>query len=85
LAEKKIKAGKYGLYTIPGEKEWTVVLNNKSNLWGTDSYSQADDAVRFVTPSGKSKAFTEKMTFLISAAGNVSLSWGNVAIDFTVK
>ena len=85
IGGKKIKAGKYGLYTIPGEKEWTVVLNNKSNLWGTDSYSQADDAVRFVTPSGKSKAFTEKMTFLISASGNVSLSWGNVAIDFTVK
>ncbi len=85
IGGKKLKAGKYGLYTIPTEKDWTVILSKKSNLWGTDNYSQTDDALRFVTPSGKSKAFTEKMTFVISAAGKVSLLWGDVQVDFSVE
>lgn len=82
---KKIKAGKYGLYSIPGAKEWTIILNNKSNLWGADNYSQSEDAVRLVTPAGKSKSFMEKMTILISDAGKVSLIWGDTTVDFSVQ
>jgi len=81
----KIKPGKYGLYSIPGAKEWTIILNKKSDLWGADNYSQSEDAVRLVTPAGKSKSFMEKMTFLISAAGKVSLIWGDVMVDFSVQ
>ena len=85
VAGKKVKAGKYGLFTIPGEKEWTVIINKKSTLWGSDGYSQADDVLRLVTPSVKSKAFTEKMTFAISQAGIVSLAWGDVQVNFGVE
>lgn len=81
---KTLKAGKYGLYTIPGEKEWTVILNNKSTLWGADGYSEADDAVRLVTKPGKAPTFTEKMTFGIEPSGKVSLMWGDVAVNFKV-
>ncbi len=28
LGGKKVKAGTYSLFTIPGEKEWTLILNN---------------------------------------------------------
>jgi hypothetical protein len=85
IGGKKIKAGKYGLYSIPGAKEWTIILNNKSNLWGADNYSQSEDAVRLVTPAGKSKSFMEKMTILISDAGKVSLMWGDTMVDFSVQ
>ena len=85
IGGKKVKAGKYGLYTIPTEKDWTIILNKKSNLWGPDNYSQTDDVLRFVTHSTKSKSFTEKMTFVISTAGTISLLWGDVQVDFTVE
>jgi hypothetical protein len=85
IGGKKVKAGKYGLYSIPGAKEWTIILNNKSNLWGADNYSQSEDAVRLVTSAGKSKSFMEKMTFLISDAGKVSLVWGDTMVDFNVQ
>ena len=29
----KVKKGSYSLFTIPGEKEWTVVLNKNTELW----------------------------------------------------
>jgi hypothetical protein len=85
IAGKQLPAGKYGLYTIPTEKEWTIILNKKSDLWGADGYSQADDAVRLVSKPVKSKSFTEKMTFNVSPAGVVSLVWGDTQVDFTVE
>ncbi len=84
IAGKALTAGKYGLYTIPGENEWTIIFNKKSDLWGSDGYSQADDALRFVAKPAKSKAFAEKMTFAINKSGLVSLMWGDVQVDFKV-
>ncbi len=85
IGGKKLPAGKYGFYTIPGESEWTVIFNKKSNLWGSNGYSEADDALRISTKPGKSKSFIEKMTFAISEAGKVSLMWGDLQVDFMVN
>ncbi|MGB5819805.1 MAG: DUF2911 domain-containing protein [Saonia sp.] len=43
---KAVKAGTYSLFTIPGDTEWTVILNNKLNQWGAYSYDESADAVR---------------------------------------
>ncbi len=46
-----IPAGTYALFTIPGQSDWTVILNKDANQWGAFNYKQADDFVRFdVTP-----------------------------------
>ena len=29
-----VKAGKYALFTIPNEKEWTVIINSDAKQWG---------------------------------------------------
>jgi Protein of unknown function (DUF2911) len=84
IGEKKLAAGKYGLYTIPGEKEWTIIFNKKTDLWGSNGYKEAEDALRSVSTPGKSATFTEKMTFSITPTGTVSLMWGDVKVDFKV-
>ncbi len=84
INNKKLKTGKYGFYTIPGEKEWIIIFNNKSNLWGDDGYNQADDALRLVAKPGKSAAFSEKMTFTLNANGKVALIWGDTEVNFKV-
>jgi hypothetical protein len=43
----KVPAGTYGVFTIPGVKEWTVILSKDNNLWGSDAYNKANDAARF--------------------------------------
>ncbi len=43
---KKVKAGSYSLFTIPGEKEWTVILNSDLDYWGAYKYNQKNDVVR---------------------------------------
>ncbi len=34
FAGKQLKAGKYSLFTIPGEQEWSIILNTESGQWG---------------------------------------------------
>jgi len=81
---KALKAGKYGIWTIPGEKEWTIIFNSKSNISGTE-YNQASDVLRVVVKPGKSASFSERMTFKIAKTGVVSLIWGDHQVNFNVK
>lgn len=81
---KKLPAGKYGLFTIASDNEWTIIFNKTWNQWGAFSYKEADDVLRVKVKPGKAKAFTEKMTFTISKKGKVSLLWGDVRVDFDV-
>lgn len=41
-----VKAGTYALLTIPGEKEWTVILHSNLNQWGSYFYKDGSDVTR---------------------------------------
>ena len=77
-------AGKYSIYSIPGEKEWTIIFNKTWKQWGT-VYKESEDALRIGVKSGKSKQFAEMMTFEIAKNGKVSLMWAETQIDFKVQ
>lgn len=81
---KSLPAGKYGLYTIPGEKEWTIIFNKTWKQWGTD-YAEKDDALRVTVKPEKSSVATEQMTFKIDKSGKVTLLWGDKSVSFRVK
>ena len=81
---KTLAAGKYGLYSIPGESEWTIIFNKTWNQWGTN-YTEGDDALRVKVKPVKSSGDAEQMTFKINKNGTVMLNWGDKQVNFTVK
>lgn len=81
---KDLPAGKYGLYSIANEGEWTIIFNKTWDQWGTE-YKEADDALRVKVKPGKAPQFAEKMTFNIDKAGTVSLLWGDAKVNFKVE
>jgi len=46
IGGKDLPAGKYALFTIPGENEWTVIFNKNYNQGGTGNYKESEDALR---------------------------------------
>jgi hypothetical protein len=84
VESQPLAAGKYSIYSIPGETEWVIIFNKTWQQWGT-RYNEANDALRVKVKPGKAASFTEKMTFSISKEGKVSLMWGDVQVDFTVQ
>ncbi|MFT4023030.1 MAG: DUF2911 domain-containing protein [Flavihumibacter sp.] len=44
---KPVPAGKYGLLTIPGQSEWTIILSKQLDVTSPAAYKQDMDVVRF--------------------------------------
>lgn len=42
----KIKAGKYGVLTIPDAKEWTIIITKQTDVTSPAAYKQDQDVVR---------------------------------------
>lgn len=82
---QKLPAGKYGLFTLSGDKEWTIIFNKTWKQWGAYEYKEADDALRVKAPATKAPSFSEKLTIATKPDGNVSLLWGDNKVDFAVK
>ena len=55
LGDTIVKAGTYSLFTIPGEKEWTIILNSDLDLWGAYSYDEGKDIARIKVPVSEAK------------------------------
>src|SRR5919107_4772277 len=37
IAGIKVAPGKYSLYSVPGEKEWEIIVNRSTSQWGHES------------------------------------------------
>lgn len=86
---KSLPAGKYSLYTEPGEKEWKIILNSQTGQWGIKmDGSTTDDASKDVVVTTakpmKSSSFNEHMTFKLNEHGFVLL-WENLAVPVSIN
>ena len=79
---ESIPAGTYALFTIPGEGEWTLILNKTAEQWGAFDYDEGEDALRVMVETG-SGDFVESMDFVVGA-DEVVLRWGEVTVPFAV-
>lgn len=50
VGNTKIPAGRYTLYAIPAEKEWTFIINKETDIWGAFKYEASKDLVRVTVP-----------------------------------
>jgi hypothetical protein len=62
LEGKSVPAGEYGLFSIPGENEWTIILSKQPNQWGAYNYKASDDFLRFTVKTKHLNDLTETMT-----------------------
>ena len=86
---KRLPAGKYSLYTIPGEKEWVFIFNSQTGQWGVKdneetSEDPAKDVLRVTVKPEKSSSFNERMKFEVGKAG-FALLWENLKVPVSVK
>ena len=51
FGRKLVKAGTYVMHTIPGETEWTIILNSNTDTWGSYFYDESKDVIRIKIPA----------------------------------
>jgi hypothetical protein len=88
IAGKKVPAGEYSLYTIPGETEWTVIVSTEKGAWGSFSYDKAKDAHRFtVKPTEGPNEEWMRFSFenLTPSSGDLVLAWEKLRVAIPLE
>lgn len=88
IGGKQFAAGTYGVHMIPTERDWTVILSTVSSAWGSFSYDQKEDAIRFtVTP--KPADFEERLEYRFENptenSVTVVMQWEELAVTFAIE
>lgn len=82
---KELPAGTYGLFTIPGANEWTVIINKGAKQWGAYEYKAEEDLFRITVKPMKLKekveTFTIQLTDVYPTTAKLQLMWENTAIS----
>jgi hypothetical protein len=83
-----VPAGTYTLYTIPDEREWTLIVNKQTGQWGT-VYQESQDLGRAPMKPTKTDP-TEQFQIKIEdtpAGGELQMAWETTRATaaFTVK
>lgn len=81
-----VEAGTYSLYTIPGEDEWTIILNNKLS-WGTQ-YDEAEDVIRITAEPAEGSDlewFEIYFNELSDTKAHLNLHWGTVRVPVPIE
>jgi hypothetical protein len=93
IAGVKVPPGKYALYSVPGEKEWQIIVNRSTSQWGHENeYTKAVEAQEV----GRGKVPAERLsapveTFTISpdpATGDTQrlvLTWETTRVAIPIK
>lgn len=89
IGDKTLAAGSYGLFTIPGEKEWTIIFNSNSKGWGSFSYTESEDVVRVKavpeTTSNSTETFTIGIGEITPETASLYLKWGKTLVGIPIK
>jgi tetratricopeptide (TPR) repeat protein len=86
-----LKAGTYALYSIPGEKEWTMIIhtNLRHRSLAGDVYKQEEDVFRFKATPRTTADFVETftMTFgdITTNSTKLALAWENTEVKFLIE
>ena len=78
-----IKAGTYALLTIPGEKEWTVILHSQLNQWGAYFYKEASDVARVVAAASTDENSLEEFSIAfkeVDGGAHMVIGWDKTRV-----
>lgn len=86
---KKLPAGKYSLFAMPGENEWQFVFNSQTGQWGIKMGGEANrdpknDVLTVTVKPKASSTMHEKLVYDITASG-FALKWDKLEVPVSIK
>lgn len=89
IDEKKIPAGKYALFTIPGKDKWIFILNKKWDQHLADEYNPNEDVLRMEAIPRQVPENQERLCYTITELSEteavLSIRWEKVKVNIPFK
>ena len=84
FGDKKVPAGTYTLFTIPGKEEWTVILNKELKQWGAFSYNESKDLTRIKVHAMHVDNVIEQFT-ITPRERELKIEWDHTSVTVPLK
>ena len=87
IAGKKVKKGRYTLFAIPFQDQWTMILNKETDTWGSFRYDVSKDVLRTNIPVVRNES-TEAMTIVfdnMNTGAALNLYWDDVKVTLPIE
>lgn len=89
IGGKDLKAGTYGLLTIPGKETWTIIFSNNAEGWGEGDYAETEDALRLEAEVQYNNHVTETLLLgfdhLDAESGHFIIAFEKAEIHIPIK
>ncbi len=89
IGAQLLPAGTYSVFTIPEQKEWTIIINSAVGLWGTDNYNPSKNLLRIKAKvSMQAEPIFEPFTIQLTQTnkqGSLDFYWDNVKVSVPIK
>lgn len=86
---KVVPAGTYGLFIVPTEKDWKVILNKDFQQWGAYTYDPKQDVVDVTVPVNKLTDKQEWFEITLNPtdenSGNLVIKWDMAQAEVALK
>jgi hypothetical protein len=87
ISGTNVPAGKYTMYTLPGENEWKLIINKQTGQWGTE-YNEPQDLARIIAKPTKLPQPVEQFTISFDKKGGnaaiMKLEWENTSVPLEI-
>ena len=83
-----VKAGTYTLVTIPGEKEWEIILSSNLDVWGAFQYDPKADVARIkvlVSQAENLETFSIEFKKTRQKQALMVLGWGSTRVKIPLE
>lgn len=88
IGGKQIAPGKYGLVSIPGKDQWTLIVTSQLNVTSPAAYKQENDVVRVnvkpVTTKETYETFTMQFANVKSNSADLQIMWENTMVTLSI-
>jgi hypothetical protein len=84
LAGVKLDSGKYAVFTRPSASQWTFILNEHWNQWGTYNYDSTYDVLRVLVVPRQTNEFSERMRFYFED-DSLKFHWEKLAFSLPLE
>jgi len=84
IRDKKLPKGRYSIFAIPTETQWTIIFNKDTDVWGAFKYDEKKDALRVSLPVQSTGTPVEpfSISFVKSSGGaDMLIAWDEAMVS----
>jgi hypothetical protein len=87
IDNKQVRKGRYTLYALVNQDNWTLIFNKETDTWGAFRYDSSKDVLRTIVRVEKKSDITEAFSIAFEKAArgaDLIISWDDVLVRLPI-